>query len=408
MTAARRPRSRALKILTVAVPAFFLTTLLLIAATEVWVRLVWDERKGTPGLFLSHPSRGQVLAPNYDGWFAGVPVRINNLGFRDDRDYSLAKNENTFRILVLGDSVTFGHGAIFENTYPRLLERLLREWRPDIDWQVWNGAVPGYNTSQELAHLLEVGPSFEPDLVVVGFYENDLTDNRPIAPPRRSAVWYSRVLSFVQRHIYSFELYKKGILTAAWKWSGSDQYRLRLEHLGTEADLLANTALVSDLAEQRLTPYDRLSPHEAPLTCDQGERPGPGLLESFQQQPGWADWVNAVREFQRLHRSSAYHVAFFLNVVPPICPNRDWFYEGSSRVVTDFLMRFVADGTPAVSTLDAFLHRRPSQMPYARAHAIGNANMTKAEVLFEFLRSEVLPSLVADTASSSRAAIPGR
>ena len=31
--------------------------------------------------------------------------------------------------------------------------------------------MPGYNTSQELAHLLEVGPRFQPDLVVVGFFE---------------------------------------------------------------------------------------------------------------------------------------------------------------------------------------------------------------------------------------------
>ena len=29
----------------------------------------------------------------------------------------------TFRILVLGDSVTFGHGSVAEHTYPALLER---------------------------------------------------------------------------------------------------------------------------------------------------------------------------------------------------------------------------------------------------------------------------------------------
>ena len=62
--------------------------------------------------------RGQRLAPNYDGWFAGVPVHINGLGFRDARDYALEKGPNTFRILVLGDSVTFGHGSVDEHTYP--------------------------------------------------------------------------------------------------------------------------------------------------------------------------------------------------------------------------------------------------------------------------------------------------
>jgi hypothetical protein len=60
----------------------------------------------------------------------------------------------------------------------------LEAWRPDIDWQVWNAAVPGYNTSQELAYLLEVGDRFQPDLVVVGFFDNDLSDN-PSAPAAR-------------------------------------------------------------------------------------------------------------------------------------------------------------------------------------------------------------------------------
>jgi hypothetical protein len=44
-----------------------------------------------------------------------------------------------------------------------------------------------------------------------------------------------------------------------------------------------------------------------------------------------------------------------------------------------------------VSCYDAFLHMRPSQMPNASAHAIGNANVVKAEVLFEFVRNQVRP-----------------
>ena len=148
------------------------------AAVEVWVRATWDPRKGRPGFFLSDPVRGQRLAPNYDGWFAGVPVHINSLGCATRASTQLAKGPNTFRILVLGDSVTFGHGSVYEHTYPFLLEQRLKAWRPDVDWQVWNAAVPGYNTSQELAHLLEVGDRFQPDLVIVGFFDNDLIDNR--------------------------------------------------------------------------------------------------------------------------------------------------------------------------------------------------------------------------------------
>ena len=40
------------------------------------------------------------LAPGYHGWFAGVPVQINSLGFRDTREYTLEKSHGAFRIVV--------------------------------------------------------------------------------------------------------------------------------------------------------------------------------------------------------------------------------------------------------------------------------------------------------------------
>ncbi len=53
----------------------------------------------------------------------------------------------------------------------------------------------------------------------------------------------------------------------------------------------------------------------------------------------------------------------------------------------------LGDGSPAVSSTRAFLHRRPSQMPGADGHSIGNANRVKADVLFEYLRA---PNLLPD------------
>ena len=146
-------RSRLFKLAAVSMPSAIVAILLAAAAVEGWTRMRWDATKGTPGFFLSDPSRRQRLAPGYSGWFAGVPVKINSLGLRDRREYALPKSADTIRVLVLGDSVAFGHGSVEEHTYPSLLEQRLRAWRPDVDWQVWNAAVPGYNTSQELAHL---------------------------------------------------------------------------------------------------------------------------------------------------------------------------------------------------------------------------------------------------------------
>ena len=381
------------KFLAITLPAVFVAVLLAACAIELWVRATWDPRQGRPGFFLSDAVRGQRLAPGYDGWFAGVPVHINSLELRDPRQYALEKRPNTFRILVLGDSVTFGHGALYEHTYPYLLEQRLKAWRPDIDWQVWNAAVPGYNTSQELAHLLDVGDRFKPDLVVVGFFWNDLSDNQPGRPASRLRVAAARASSFARRYLYSFEFYKRAYLTARWRLSGAKEDRLRAEHAGGDQALLA----VNDqgtLARQRLTPFDRLTDDEVrQVNCVYGMKPNPATVPAMEQDPEYPRWVEAVRGFQRLHREGRYRIVFFLNDAPPVCPDSDVFYDGGSKAIDALYLRVMGDGTPAATSYDAFLHVRPSQMPNATGHPVGNANVVKAEALFDFLRQRVLPPL---------------
>jgi lysophospholipase L1-like esterase len=389
VTASRR---RVRKLLTITMPALVVATLALAASVEAFVRWRWDPFKGSPGFFTGDPVRRQRLTPNYTGWFAGVPVHINTLGFRDDRDYPLDKGSATFRILVLGDSVTFGHGSIAEHTYPALLERKLRAWRPDVDWQVWNLGVPGYNTSQELAYLLQVGPTFKPDLVVVGFFENDVVDNYDVAPPTRTARVVAGAKSLLEKHLYSTELYKRIYLTAAWALSRDDAYRQRIAHLAVEDELLVKLQQVQDLDEQQLTPIDRLSDDEVrALECVGGQKQDPGLIDAIRRNPGYGRWLRAVHQFQALHRSHQYRVVFFLNLVPLVCPDGDWFYDGGSETLNTFFTETFSDGVPTVSTYDELRHRRPSQMPSASAHAIGNTNLVKADVLFHFVRDRITP-----------------
>jgi len=357
---------------------------------EIWTRATWNDRRGTPGFFLSDPARIQRLSPGYRGWFGGVPVTINRLGLRDDRDYAIEKSPRTFRILVLGDSVTFGDGSINEHTYPFLLEQRLKAWKPEIDWQVWNAGVPGYNTSQELAHLLDEGPRFQPDLVIVGFFENDFVGNYPVRTPGVAARARSVVLSFLYRHVYSTELYKRLYLQLAWKMSGETSYRQRLVHVAAEEQMTAKRAQIDDLEEQQLTEYATL-PDEAlaSIRCPQTPPLDANILQAIQGEAGWSDWVNAVRRFQRLHRDGVYSVVFFASVVPLECRDPDVFFDGGSAALNAFYMKYLGDGTPAVSIYDAFRRLRPSQMPFASGHALGNANAVKAEVLFRYLRDGV-------------------
>jgi hypothetical protein len=382
------------KFFAISVPAAIVALAAVASAIELWTRLTWDPSQGTPGFFLSDPMRIQRLAPGYSGWFAGVPVKINRLELRDHREYNLVKGPSTFRIVVLGDSVTFGHGSLYEHTYPYLLEQQLRAWRPDVDWQVWNAAVPGYNTSQELAHLLEVGPMFQPDLVIVGFFENDLVDTFAVAAPSRAARVVSSTLSFLYRHVYSIELYKRIYLSLAWRLSASNSYRLRLEHLGTEQRLIANVAQVADLEDQQLTRFERLTDEQvASATCTDGPQLSADLVSSMQRERGWHDWLAAVRRFQQMNRDGRYAVVFFVNFAPLACQKPDVFYDGGSADVNRFYLNILGDGTPAVSVYDEFRHVRPSEMPSAAGHAIGNSNVVKADVLFRYLRDHAFQHL---------------
>jgi len=361
---------------------------------EGWVRASWDETRGTPGFLVSHPTRGQRLGYNYDGWFAGVPVRTNALGFRSERQDQLAKAANTFRILVLGDSVTFGHGAVHD--YPSLLERQLKAWRPEVDWQVWNLGVPGYNTAQEVAYLEEVGQAYKPDLVVVGFFINDIIGNRPAPAPSAARAALSRSLAFLQTNWYSTEFYKRVALTVAWRLSGSDSYRLRFEALESEERMASALSEVEAKQQQAITPFQRYTEEEvAAHQCTGGMRPNPKDLAELQAQPDWPAFVDAVRAFQSIERERRYRLVFFLNLVPPICPEGDYFYDGKSLEHEYFSELFSGSGTPTISAYPGFLRVRPSQMPLAEAHAIGNSNQLKAEILFGFLRDRLAAELPA-------------
>ena len=383
----------------VGIPALLIATLVAMAAVEAWVRWTWDERRGSPGFYVSDPVLGQRLAPGYDGWFAGVPVRINQLGFRDNREYALDKPPGVFRILVLGDSVTFGHGTSFETTYPYLLETRLREWRPDVNWQVWNLGVPGYNTTQELQQLLEWGARAAPDLVIVGFYPNDLSANTRFTEPTLIDRARSRVQGVMQRYLYSYEFYKRALLTLRWRLLTDAADRARLEALSGDEQLLARQDLATAV-EQQLTDVEYFDDDAVKnFICDPAAAAPDPKRDRLRDRvmadtPELAAWRESVAALQRLHREGRYRIVFFINMAPTPCTDKDRFHDYGALEDDDALRAVLGAGVPVASSTRAFLHYRPSQMPGAGGHAIGNANRVKADVLFNALRAEVLPPLL--------------
>ena len=106
---------------------------------------------------------------------AEVRYQINAAGFRG-REHPLRKPEGVFRIVALGDSITFGYGVAEADAYPSQLEALLAREPMRLRVEVLNFGVGGYNAYTEAAQFADLGPGYAPDLVMVQFCINDLND----------------------------------------------------------------------------------------------------------------------------------------------------------------------------------------------------------------------------------------
>jgi len=111
-----------------------------------------------------------------------VVSQVNALGFRG-APVADPKPEGTFRIACLGDSHTFGYGVGEGESWPCVLERILRA-RPDgARCEVMNCGVNAYDAEQSVALLELRVERFRPDLVLLGFFVNDTALRGVPAPP---------------------------------------------------------------------------------------------------------------------------------------------------------------------------------------------------------------------------------
>jgi lysophospholipase L1-like esterase len=100
--------------------------------------------------------------------------QINSTGMRGDE--IRARSSEEVRVLVLGDSMTYGHGVENHETWPMQLQLILDK-RGGKRVEVINAAVKGYGTDQQYKYFRDRLMTLESDIVLLAVNGNDLVDN---------------------------------------------------------------------------------------------------------------------------------------------------------------------------------------------------------------------------------------
>jgi len=181
------------------------STLVAIAACELLLRLAvephkllsrysdayWQQRlvdrldRLSPG---EKPYRSVHVDPNL-GWLPIPGLRqekpgesTNSRGLRGSQEYAYERASGVARILVLGDSFTYGFGVRDEETFSYRLQLLLG------DTEVLNLGVNGFGTDQQILYFEREGRKYSADLVLLVVYYDDFHRNvlsfRELPKPR--------------------------------------------------------------------------------------------------------------------------------------------------------------------------------------------------------------------------------
>lgn len=127
----------------------------------------------TTGLFLRDDALGWRMRPSAREEWGERLIATNSLGLRGP-EISANKHPGVKRVLFLGDSVTFGFRIRENATFPRRVEALLASGPAPVE--VINAGVGGYSPWQYDEYLRRDGIHLEPDVIVVGFVLNDVTE----------------------------------------------------------------------------------------------------------------------------------------------------------------------------------------------------------------------------------------
>jgi len=96
---------------------------------------------------------------------------IDQAGFRVPRpsvEYAVVKPSNTYRVMILGPSFSFGWGVDYELSFAGVLQQLLQErgFAREKKIEIINAGIPAMDVGPQLVWFERVGKAYAPDLVL--------------------------------------------------------------------------------------------------------------------------------------------------------------------------------------------------------------------------------------------------
>ena len=130
-------------------------------------------------LILAAETALRLFAPQYGTLYfsqnrtGGHKISYNKHGLRDPQR-PLKKSPNTIRVLVLGDSVTWGYGVANDQIFLRVVEKLYNR-KGAKKLEMWNWGGMG-RTIGNYVHVVHEILAYKPDLVICQINLNDIGD----------------------------------------------------------------------------------------------------------------------------------------------------------------------------------------------------------------------------------------
>lgn len=147
---------------------------------EIAVRIFFDEP--VQPRFVTDPGYGvrwnqaRIDTRHYVPGVYDIRITTNSVGMRGPREYPVERTPESVRIMLLGDSFTFGYGVEDSEVVSAILENDLgNSDRSEVE--AINLGVSGFGQAEELITWRSRGAAYRPDAVAILYFDNDIGNN---------------------------------------------------------------------------------------------------------------------------------------------------------------------------------------------------------------------------------------